>query len=57
MKCYVLYEGGWPCGVYRTMRELAEAAGVTESTANCYASSSYKSRPNALRLVEKVELP
>ena len=56
MTYYVLYDGGWPCGVYRTMREVAEAAGVTESTANCYASPSYKSRQNARRMVEKVEM-
>ena len=54
IEAVVCYDGGWPCGVFRTVSAAAAHFGVTEKTIGFLASpAAHRRRPNG-RLVEIV---
>lgn len=42
MACYVLYQAGWPVGVFDSYSEIAAFLGVRQETAYFYATDAHK---------------
>lgn len=42
MACYVLYQRGWPVGVFDSYSDIAAYLGVRQETAYFYASDAHK---------------
>ncbi len=49
MACYVLYQKGWPVGVFDSYRAIADFLGVKQETAYLYASDAHKERQSKKR--------
>lgn len=49
MACYVLYQAGWPVGVFDSYGAIAEFLGVKQETAYLYASDAHKKRQSLKR--------
>lgn len=55
MTAYVLYEDGWPAGVFGSYAEVAERLGVKVETARWYGTAHAK-RAEKKYVVQKVEV-
>lgn len=49
MTCYVIYQGGWPVGVFDSYRAIADFLGVRQEVAYLYASEAHKRQQSRYR--------